>query len=160
MRNEKGSALAIVMLVLGVASLIGVALITQTNLDLQLTSSVQIYNRIFSAADGAVAVAFNDLRTQDRQDTGQFDPAQKPSWDVLTTSEHDLSWSSKVTLMGPCAAGGSPLVAGYGEDFYQLCWRGEGKGSRSQAFIWGGGSKTGGTDAQIHVAVTKIARKQ
>lgn len=69
MNSEKGSAIAIVMLVLGVVSLIGVALLTQSRLDMQLTTSLQVYDDITSRADARATEELVKLRGCYRYDT-------------------------------------------------------------------------------------------
>ena len=62
MTNEKGTAIAIVLMVLAVVSLIGVALLTQSQLDVQLSSSLSSYDRLFGLADGAATIGFENIR--------------------------------------------------------------------------------------------------
>jgi hypothetical protein len=59
MDNSRGSAVAIVMLVLAVVSMIGVALLTRSRMDMQFTSSLKTYNEMVSRAD---ALATEQLR--------------------------------------------------------------------------------------------------
>jgi hypothetical protein len=78
MRTDRGSAVAIVMLVLAVVSLIGVALLTQSRLDMQLTTSLQVYDDMSSRADAVATDQLARLRGCYRYDTptccGPSDP--------------------------------------------------------------------------------------
>jgi hypothetical protein len=67
MNNNRGSAVAIVLMVLAVISLLGVGLLTQSRLDVRLTSAIKSYDKMFSLADGASAIAFNDITYRDRE---------------------------------------------------------------------------------------------
>jgi len=62
MNSQKGSAILIVLMVLGVIGMMGVALMIQSRLDLQFSSSVRNYDRMFSAADGAAALGVRFLQ--------------------------------------------------------------------------------------------------
>ena len=66
MGNNRGSAVAIVLLILGVSSLVGVALLSRSKLDVRVASSVSTYDRIFGAADGGSTIGLMDLKTYDR----------------------------------------------------------------------------------------------
>jgi len=62
MENNKGSIIVIVLMVLGIVSLLGVTLISQSKLDLQFSSSVGNYDRMFGLADGAAAYALRSIQ--------------------------------------------------------------------------------------------------
>jgi len=66
MTNDKGSIIVIVLMVLGVVSLMGVTLITQSRMDLQFSQSTRNYDRIFGSADGAASYALRYLRNDRR----------------------------------------------------------------------------------------------
>jgi hypothetical protein len=63
MRNNKGSAVAMVLLVLAVVTLIGLALMSQSLVDIQFTTSVKSYEKMFNLADGAAEIAYKRLPT-------------------------------------------------------------------------------------------------
>ena len=65
MNNEKGTAVAIVLMVLAVISLIGVGLLTQSQLDVQLSSSLSSYDRLFGLADGGATLGFETVRKRE-----------------------------------------------------------------------------------------------
>jgi|GEM_PF-1195266 len=75
MENQRGSAVAIVMLVLAVVSLIGVALLTQSRLDMQLTTSVRVYDDMTSRADARATEALVRLRGNYRYDVSAYSDA-------------------------------------------------------------------------------------
>lgn len=61
MNNNQGSAVAIVLMILAVVSLIGVGLLTQSRMDVQLTSAIRSQDKLFSLADGAASIAYQDI---------------------------------------------------------------------------------------------------
>lgn len=61
MNNERGSLVALVLIILGVVSLIGVAALIQTKFDLKFVQSFQTYDQMFNLADGAANMAFRFL---------------------------------------------------------------------------------------------------
>jgi Tfp pilus assembly protein PilX len=71
MRSEKGSAVALVLLVLGVISLIGVAALLQSRLDLRFATALQSYDKMFNLADGASKLSLEYLR--DKNPEAQLD---------------------------------------------------------------------------------------
>ncbi len=66
-----------VLLVLGVVSLLGIGLLTQSRLDVRMSSAMRSYAKMFSLADGGATIAFQDLDKFNR--------------DVSFTPELDLS---------------------------------------------------------------------
>jgi len=72
MKNQRGSAVAIVMLVLAVVSLIGVALLTQSRLDMQLTTSIRVYDDMTSRADARATEGLVKLRGSYRYDVSAY----------------------------------------------------------------------------------------
>jgi hypothetical protein len=55
--NDKGNAVAIVLLVLAVTSLIGVGMLTQSRMDVKFATSHKSRNTAFNLADGAASLA-------------------------------------------------------------------------------------------------------
>ncbi len=78
MKNERGYAVLLVMLLLGMVTLIGVTLMTMSRLDLKLTGAMKNYDKMFNLADGACGMSFNDLKVNDRESQtsyiGPLDP--------------------------------------------------------------------------------------
>ena len=165
MANDKGSAVAIVMLVLGVASLIGVALLHQTRLDIQVTSAVTSYNKLFSLADGGSAIAFKDLRDYNREFTYtegeekyRFVYPAATSWNedvayqklVEGGYSKPISYSAIIRLRGfttdPTETPGWDI-----SEYYPEFWVGEGVSGQDTLF--------GGTSSTVHSAVTKFKKK-
>ncbi len=60
MNTNQGSAVAIVLMILAVVSLIGIGLLTQSRMDVQLTSAIRSQDKLFNLADGAASIAFQD----------------------------------------------------------------------------------------------------
>lgn len=59
--NDRGSAVAIVLMVLAIVSLLGVGLLTQSRMDVRFVTSFKSHNTVFNLADGAAAMAFTRL---------------------------------------------------------------------------------------------------
>jgi len=165
MIDNRGSAVAIVMMILGVVSLIGVALLTQSNLDVQFTSSLKSYDRMFGLADGASAIAYQDLRTFNREGATQYsgqemtkivpaaDGTPLENYKVYPSAVSSEELTAKVVLSGFStdardSAGYQAGPEGYGAKY----WRGEGFGKRTGTF--------GGVTSKVHTAVRKITSNQ
>ncbi|MGB6063397.1 MAG: hypothetical protein WBG50_01225 [Desulfomonilaceae bacterium] len=58
MNNDRGNAVAIVLLVLAVVSLIGAGMLTQSKIDLKFATSYKSHSTAFNLADGAASLAF------------------------------------------------------------------------------------------------------
>jgi hypothetical protein len=67
MGNDRGYAVVLVLLFLGVISLLGVGLLQMSRLDFKFTGAVKNYNKLFNLADGSCGMAFNDLKIADRE---------------------------------------------------------------------------------------------
>lgn len=152
MKNEKGSAVAIVMLVLGVASLVAVALLTQARLDVQLSSSVKSYDKMFALADGAATIAFSDLKKINRDpkvtSAEQSVYIKVNDGQLLRRGDYEagVRFSPKIGgKQNPEQAAGF----GLGEEggFSAFAWRAEGKGER-KAF--------GGVESNVYIAAYKF----
>jgi hypothetical protein len=61
--SNNGSAVAIVLMILAVVSLIGVGLLMQSKMDVRLTSAIRSHDRLFSLADGAASIGYKDVST-------------------------------------------------------------------------------------------------
>jgi hypothetical protein len=156
MKNEKGSAVAIVMLVLGVSSLVAVALLTQARLDVQLSSSAKSYDKMFSLADGGAFIAFSDLKTINRDP--HVTEADQDVTIPLDIPESDRTffgrgvYHASVTFTPKIGGKQSPEQAagfGLGQEggFSAFAWRAEGKGVRNAY---------GGVESNVHIAVYKF----
>jgi hypothetical protein len=55
--NDRGNAVAIVLMVLAVVSLLGVGLLTQSRIDMKFVTSFKNHNTTFNLADGAASLA-------------------------------------------------------------------------------------------------------
>ncbi len=73
MNNNRGSAVAIVLMILGVISLVGVALLTQSRIDTKFTAAVTAYDKTSGLADGATARALNWLENNSTEWLGTID---------------------------------------------------------------------------------------
>jgi hypothetical protein len=65
MKNEKGFAIAMVLLVLAVVSLVGAGLLLQSRFDTKFTHAQKNYDRSFGMADSAASYAFPEILAKD-----------------------------------------------------------------------------------------------
>lgn len=77
MKNEKGSAIALVLLVLAVVSLVGAGLLLQSRFDTKFTQAQKNYDRSFGMADSAASYAFPEIMAKD---TVQFKGGPTVVW--------------------------------------------------------------------------------
>ncbi len=79
MRNERGSIIAIVLLILSVITLAAIGSLMVTRYDMRYTKAAKSYDRGFNLADGAAVTGFQDLKTHDREQSTSFtDPTNPP----------------------------------------------------------------------------------
>jgi type II secretory pathway pseudopilin PulG len=121
MGNQKGSGIAIVLIVLGVVSLMGVAALLRSRLDLQLSSAMHSHQTMVNVADAAATAGVRKLQAAYTKDwvfnvPSALSPSEIPN--VTPTTDGWAKDSSvagaemKVTLklLGPggkCPAGWS-----------------------------------------------------
>ena len=72
--NERGSAVAIVLMFLGVLSLIGAGLMLQTRMDVQFTRASESSSSMISMADGAANKAIKNMPANPPLAAGGADP--------------------------------------------------------------------------------------
>jgi PilX N-terminal len=141
MLNERGSAIAIVMLLLAVVSLLGAGLMVQSRLDGRITLAEKIHDKKFNLADGAVDLAFSALKYVD---SGEFSgkPMAYEEWG--TNAELKLgmpswddsrgSWTARNLLRDystdPQAVAGWEL--GAGEGYHAEYWISQGIGTNAR----------------------------
>jgi len=85
MGNNKGYSVVLVLLILGVISIMGSALMTMSQLDINFSSAIKNYDTLFNLADGACSMAFNDLKIADREEQASF--TGRTAYDPLTQKE-------------------------------------------------------------------------
>lgn len=151
MIDNRGSAVAIVLMILAVVSLAGVALLTQSRLDIRLTSSIKNYDKMFNLADGGSTISFHDLLTHNRE-------LQYPS-------NNKLALFTSQSVSGVPEAGkysASVVLTGYSTNpqdsrgwdvsqYYPEFWIGRGQGTRS-AF--------GGAESIVDASVKKMSKRE
>ena len=157
MIDNRGSAVAIVLMILAVVSLAGVALLTQSRLDIRLTSSIKNYDKLFSLADGGSTISFQDLRTQNRE-------LQYPNNNQVALYTNQRVWldpgNTKYSEVGTYSADG--ILHGYSTDprdsqgwdvsqYYPEFWIGRGSGQRGPF---------GGTESTVDASVKKMNRRE
>ncbi|MFC1833153.1 hypothetical protein ACFL2Q_00280 [Thermodesulfobacteriota bacterium] len=85
MRNQKGAAIAMVLLLLGVISVVGAALILQNKLDIRFSSALKNVDRMLGMADGAASKSFYRLPDMENKSIGSGrDPIEIADSNVKT----------------------------------------------------------------------------
>jgi len=162
--NNRGSAIAIVLLVLALVTLLGVGLILQSRMDLQLTASLKSYDMMFGLADGGSSVGFNHLlKYNPRATPGSISATWTQIVVPATTldAEYDSTYDSRKhrIVLGQYKA--EVKLTGWSTDprdsagfdvasYYPEYWLGRGEGSRA-VFA--------GSLARADAAVTKFKKK-
>ena len=152
MIDNRGSAVALVLMILAVVSLAGVALMTQSRLDIRLTSSIKNYDKMFSLADGGSAISFQDLLSRNREVPYTKD---NPGQVALFTSQAVAGvpeagkYSANVILTGystnPQDSAGWDV-----SQYYPEFWIGRGKGKRNVL---------GGAESTVDASVKKMSKR-
>lgn len=131
MNNNRGSAIALVLMILAVVSLIGVGLITLSRMDVKFTAAMKSYDKMFNLADGASTRAFYDLKSRDREQDTNFVGKSVRVENVYHGSEVALGdYYSSLILDGYSTEPSSGWELGT-RGYYQEYWIGEGKGKRT-----------------------------
>jgi len=170
MEQERGSAIAIVLLVLGVLSLIGAGLLTRSKLDMMSATSIQSYDKIFSLADGAAAMGVRDLRSPDlnlgeqwRYPESAYPGPSSLLEGLLAAGTYGLvsslcgsvpgigAYETRLTLT---SYSGPPPGWPVGEKVYTQYWTVKGTGKRPPPFLWMDPSRY--PTSTVEVAVTKV----
>jgi len=87
--NEEGSLLVVVIVVLAVLSIIGIATMDRSTVELQIVRNEAVYDRNFYAAEGAAIEAAQTMQNQN--DSGELMP-NSTSYTWLG-SEADVDWT-------------------------------------------------------------------
>ena len=141
MTNQNGSAVAIVLLFLGVISVIGAGLMLQSQTDTQFTSAVQGSDLTLSVGDAASGKAFRNLpekppmaKTYTQPILADYGP-KSTDGAASYTIQGGGTFSWRTVSMGPAPAvtgsGYEMGQGGYGEGFYPWYWSAEGNGKSS-----------------------------
>jgi hypothetical protein len=129
--NQRGMAVAMVLLILAIVSLLGAGLMVQSRLDVKFNSAKRAYDKAFNMADGGVAVAYTDILLKE---VAKFD--QEPSPTEINPGHAALSdqskWYSYKLLKGystdPADMAG--WEAGPGAGYHVEFWIGNGISQR------------------------------
>jgi hypothetical protein len=136
MRNNKGYSIVLVLLILGVLSLLGSALMIMTRTDLNFTGAVKNYDKLFNLADGACGIAYNDIRLSDREPRNYRGTGSIRIGPFYQLSEQPIgNYSVYEVFQGfdDSARRQSGFEAGSGsgsEGYHMLFWTGEGQAAR------------------------------
>jgi hypothetical protein len=129
-QNERGVAIPIVLLILGVAGLIAAGLLVQSRLDNYFTIAQVTNDRMFNLADGAASLAYTQLGLKESVNyQGGYSTQTIEAKDVTNVGYY----SARATLKGyetdPTALAGYEL--GTGEGYHVQYWVAEGMGRTS-----------------------------
>ena len=172
MGNERGAAIAIVLLILGVVSLVAAGLLVQRRFDNYFNVAQANYERMFNLADGAASLAFTQVGVKE---SVQFSGGQGTELVFSSKKEtgfdetHAGTWESRVTLKGyetdPRLLSGWEL--GTAEGYHVQFWMAQGTGNTAvnlRSFKAGGTEETNWRDVHplpsiaVFIAASKFAR--
>jgi hypothetical protein len=139
MDNNRGSAIALVLMILAVVSLIGVGLISLSRMDVKFTAALKSYDKMFNLADGASTRAFYDLKSRDREQDTNF-VGKSVRLDNIYPNPLDSTKPPTEPLVGDYSV--NLILDGYSTEpssgwelgtrgYYQEYWIGEGQGIRT-----------------------------
>ncbi len=147
-RTERGAAVAIVLIILAVISLIGVGLISQSQLDSRLTAGLGKYDKMVSLADAAANREFRAAMAAVEQELPM--PALDENNQYVTTNDISLDFDEGGVARNLGEANGRArfwhMKVG-GEDESRVQWRWHATG-------WGVRVNRDGTTSQSEVHIT------
>ncbi len=138
MNTQKGSAVVMVLLILGILSLLGAGLMVQTRYDVRFNRAQGSYAKMLNLADGAAKVSLYGISFQT---PGAYagegalvaiDPETPGEWKTTTTTGRELIglWRSQAWFLG--ASRNPQDMAGWeiGTGYYGQLWVAQGAGNR------------------------------
>jgi hypothetical protein len=141
MTGQNGSAVAMVLLFLGVVSIIGAGLMLQSKMDVQFTSAIQGADLTLNVGDAASGKAFRNLPDKPPMAETYKQPIVADSGPKSSdlpssyTVQGGGTFSWRTVSMGPAPAmtgGGYEMgQGGYSEGFFAWYWTAEGNGRTS-----------------------------
>lgn len=130
--NERGSAVAIVLMFLGVLSLVGAGLMLQTRLDVQFTRASESSSSMISMADGAANKGIKNMPSNPPMAAGGNDPIVSSTDDEkLVSRAGNYQYRHVYVSKAPSGAikGFEASGGGYGGGgYYPAYWLAEGYG--------------------------------
>ncbi len=161
MRSERGSAIAIVLLILGVVSLVGAGLLLQSSFDTKVTQAQKNYDRTFGLADSAASLAYPEILAKD---TVAYKGVATTIWSqTIDVKPYIEGASTNDASFGRALA--QAILEGYDTDPSQLHgWElGTGEGYHVQFWIaLGTGSRKGSgerlPETSAYIAAKKFAK--
>ncbi|MBM3298980.1 MAG: hypothetical protein FJY85_03400 [Deltaproteobacteria bacterium] len=153
MKNERGAAIAIVLLILGMVSLIAAGLMVQRQFDSYFTMAQTNYEKMFNMADGAALVAYTKVGI--KESVGYQGGQTSETVYTSTGQGQDRvgSWTSRTILKGydtdPSLLSGWEL--GTAEGYHVQFWVAEGTAARANA-------AGPAADSAVYIACNKYAR--
>jgi hypothetical protein len=135
MNTQNGSAVVMVLLILGVLSLLGAGLMVQTRYDVRFNRAQGSYDKMINLADGAAKVSLYGVSYEAPPAySGEgaqvpINPTEAGTWN--TTQESIGKWQSQAWFLG--ATLNPQDMAGWeiGTGYYGQFWVAQGAGNRS-----------------------------
>jgi hypothetical protein len=177
MKNERGAAIAIVLLILGVVSLIAAGLMVQRQFDSYFTMAQTNFDKMFNLADGAALVAFTKVGLKESVEYSGGQSAETVYTSTGQGQDQVGEWTSRTIMKGydtdPTLLSGWEL--GTAEGYHVQFWVAEGTASRvagdarrlemyhltgDSGYLPGPGAKEvpETTEAAVYIAANKYAR--
>ena len=135
MKNQRGSAVALVLLVMAVISLIGVTALVQSKLDLGFATALQSYNKMFNLADGGARIALKSLNKTNYEPYPTVTDGKLSAPPVAVESKtipNVGEYNAQLQFFSYSTA--ASAVPGWeGGSYYVQYWAAEGVGSKERA---------------------------
>lgn len=140
MKDQRGSAVAIVLMLLAAAGLLGAGLMLQSQLNNKMTAAKSGLNQSLNLADGAARLAFQEIGKQTTE-LIESSLTAKTYEDYASSPESLGAWVAKRTMRGLAGSGAAAPgdeEGGYSPTHIQL-WLAEGVGNRGTGWVSGKG---------------------
>lgn len=131
MRNQKGSAVALVLLLLGLLSILAAGLLVQSQYDTKITRAQRNYDRYLNLADGAATMALTRVSYEAAPEYSGGAVSLK-AWDSMEDTQWNERlgrWVARMSMKGTAQAHAPGWEAGV-EGFHELLWVAEGVAAR------------------------------
>jgi hypothetical protein len=152
MKSERGAAIVLVLLILGILTLLGAGLMVQTRYDVKFNRAQGSYDKMLNLADGAAKVSLFGISYQvPGAYSGEgvqvpIDPETAGDWKTQGTVG---TWQSQAWYMGatlhPQDMAGWEIGTGY----YGQLWVGQGAGTKVGADFKGLGADSALSTIQV-----------
>jgi hypothetical protein len=115
MRNERGNAIALVLLILAVVSLVGAGALMMSRYDLKFSAALRSYDKGFNLADGASAISYRDIGAHDREQSQSLKADYQTNPSPSVTIHCQCIRSSECSAVPVTCPGGRCVKSEFGD---------------------------------------------